>query len=318
MSVPSHVQSHKLVHESSVWKWQPSRGLMSPWTHYTNWTNVPMSTPQNCPSQCPCPHSESQPPSVSSGDPPILEGKPGLQCLMRSPFLTWARVFTRPCVCPPTEEFLFPPVLFNSWDQTLLIFKDRFSGGSSYCQTPRLGSLMWDSERSLLWENFCGLVIILQFVGYPPGVCGIRFYHYRTPPGESNGTSLHCSCLENPTDGGAWWAAVRGIAKSPTRLSDFTFTFHLHALEKEMVTHSSTLAWRIPGTGEPGGLLSMGSHRVRHDWSDLAAAAVPLLPSQCVSFFTFGCRVSSLVGSSGVFLLLLMVVQQLVLILLFL
>ena len=156
MSVPSHIQSHKLVHESSVWKWQPSRGLMSPWTHCTNWTNVPMSTPQNCPSQCPCPHSESQPPSVSSGDPPILAGKPGLQCLMRSPFLTWARVFTRPCVCPPTEEFLFPPVLFNSWDQTLLIFKDRFSGGSSYCQTPRLGSLMWDSERSLLWENFCG------------------------------------------------------------------------------------------------------------------------------------------------------------------
>ena len=74
-------------------------------------------------------------------------------------------------------------------------------------------------------------------------------------------------------DGGAWWAAVHGVAKSWTPLSDFTFTFHFHALEKEMATHSSALAWRIPGTGEPGGLLSMGLHRVGHDWSDLAAAA---------------------------------------------
>ena len=79
--------------------------------------------------------------------------------------------------------------------------------------------------------------------------------------------------LENPMDGGAWWAAVHGVAKSQTWLSDFTFTFHFHALEKQMATHSSVLAWRIPGTGEPGGLLSLGSHRVGHDWSDLAAAA---------------------------------------------
>ena len=80
-------------------------------------------------------------------------------------------------------------------------------------------------------------------------------------------------CLENPMDGGAWWAAVHGVAKSRTRLSDFTFTFHFHALEKEMATHSSVPPWRIPGTGEPGGLPSMGSNRVGHDWSDLAAAA---------------------------------------------
>ena len=66
-------------------------------------------------------------------------------------------------------------------------------------------------------------------------------------------------------DGGAWWAAVHGVAQSWTRLSGFTFTFHLHALEKEMATHSSVLAWRIAGTGEPSGLPSMGSHRVRHD-----------------------------------------------------
>ena len=84
-------------------------------------------------------------------------------------------------------------------------------------------------------------------------------------PGEGNGTPLQYSCLKNPMDGGAWKAAVHGVAESWTRLSDFTFTFHFHALEKEMTTHSSVLAWRIPGTGEPGGLLSMGSHRVRHD-----------------------------------------------------
>ena len=83
--------------------------------------------------------------------------------------------------------------------------------------------------------------------------------------GEGNGTPLQYSCLENPMDGGAWQAAVRGVAKSRTRLSDFTFTFHFHTLEKEMATHSSVLAWRIPGTGEPDGLPSMGSHRVGHD-----------------------------------------------------
>ena len=74
-------------------------------------------------------------------------------------------------------------------------------------------------------------------------------------------------------DRGAWWAAVHGVAKSRARLSDFTFTFHFHALEKEMATHSSILAWRIPGTGVPSRLLSLGLHRVGHDWSDLAAAA---------------------------------------------
>ena len=73
------------------------------------------------------------------------------------------------------------------------------------------------------------------------------------------------SCLENPIDGGAWLAAVHRVAKSWTQLSDFTFTSHFHALEKEMATHSSVLAWRIPGTGEPGGLPSMELHRVGHD-----------------------------------------------------
>ena len=83
--------------------------------------------------------------------------------------------------------------------------------------------------------------------------------------GEGNGTPLQYSRLENPMDRGAWWAAIHGIAKSPIQLSDFTFTFHFHALEKEMATHSSVLTWRIPGTGEPGQLPSMGFHRVGHD-----------------------------------------------------
>ena len=91
--------------------------------------------------------------------------------------------------------------------------------------------------------------------------------------GECNGTPLQYSSLENPMDGGAWWAAVHGVARSRTQLSNFTFTFHFHALEKEMASYSSVLSWRIPGTGEPSGLPSMGSHRVRHDWSVLAAAA---------------------------------------------
>ena len=83
--------------------------------------------------------------------------------------------------------------------------------------------------------------------------------------GEGGGTPPQHFCLENPTDRGAWWAAVHGVAKSRTGLSNFTFTFHFDALEKEMATHSSVLAWRIPGTVEPGGLPSMGSHRVGHD-----------------------------------------------------
>ena len=129
-----------------------------------------------------------------------------------------------------------------------------------------------------------------RFVSYPYCALHCRDWPMQTVPprlacywlqldwplGEGNGTPLHYSCLKIPMDGGAWWAAVHGVAKSQTRLSDFPFTFHFHALEKEMATHSSVLAWRIPGMGKPGGLPSMGSHRVRHDWSDLAAAAASL------------------------------------------
>ena len=93
----------------------------------------------------------------------------------------------------------------------------------------------------------------------------LHFHFSLSCIGEGNGTPLQYSCLENPRDGGAWWASVHGVVKSRTRLSKFTFTFHFHALEKAMATHSSVLAWRIPGTGEPGGLPSMGLHRVGHD-----------------------------------------------------
>ena len=82
---------------------------------------------------------------------------------------------------------------------------------------------------------------------------------------EGSGNLLQYSCLENSMDGGAWQAAVHGVAKSWTRLSNFPFTFHFHALEKEMATHSTVLAWRIPGMGEPGGLPPMWLHRVEHD-----------------------------------------------------
>ena len=101
-------------------------------------------------------------------------------------------------------------------------------------------------------------VVEEQLQGLP---LGLSYYHVA----EGNGTPLQYSCLENPMDGGAWWATVHGVTKSRRRLSDFTLTFHFHAWEKEMATHSSVLAWRIPGTGEPGGLPFVGSHRVGHD-----------------------------------------------------
>ena len=120
------------------------------------------------------------------------------------------------------------------------------------------------NNNSLIPQSLLVSTILLSAL-----ICLFYVPHF----GEGNGTPLQYSCLENPMGGRAWSAAVHGVSKSQTRLNDFAFTFHFHAMEKEMATHSSTLAWRIPGTGEPGGLPSMGSHRVGHDWSDLAAAA---------------------------------------------
>ena len=105
-------------------------------------------------------------------------------------------------------------------------------------------------------------------------------------PWEGNGTPLQYSCLESPMDRGAWWAAVHGVRWVGHDWAT-SLTFHFHALEKEMATHSSVLAWRIPGMGEPGGLPSMGSHRVRHDWSNLAAAA-----AYNKAHFTWGNKIS--------------------------
>ena len=120
--------------------------------------------------------------------------------------------------------------------------------------------ISWCFTRNLE-KKYCVKVRVFQFWG-----------HVAFKIGEGNGTTLQYFCLENPMDRGAWWAAVHGVTASRTRLSDFTFTFYFHALEEEMATLSSVLAWRIPGTEEPGRRPSMGLHRVGHDWSDLAAS----------------------------------------------
>ena len=143
--------------------------------------------------------------------------------------------------------------------------------------TPQLfwPSLIWCA--SLFYANSDLLLNLLRQI-YPfssssPAKVQLTIKVLVVLSGEGDGTPLQYSRLENPMNRWAWWAAVHGVAESRIRLSDFTFTFHFHALRKEMATHSSILAWRISGTGEPGGLPSMGSHRVGHDWSDLAAAA---------------------------------------------
>ena len=118
--------------------------------------------------------------------------------------------------------------------------------------------MVWYSH---LFQNFPQLVVIHTVKGFGIVYKADIDVFLR----EGDGTPLQYSCLENLMDGGAWWAAVHGVVKSWTRLSDFPFTFHFHALEKEMVTHSSVLAWRIPGMWEPGGLPCMGSHKVGHD-----------------------------------------------------
>ena len=158
------------------------------------------------------------------------------------------------------------------------------SMSSSYCcfltciqVSQKAGKVVW---CSLLFKSFPqfvvihtvkGLCVVNKYMDIIPCFLSIDNFHFQIQNtlkyvlGEGNGTPLQYSCLANPMDRGAWWAAVHGVARSRTRLSDFTFTFHFHALEKEMATHSGILAWRIPGMAEPGGLPSMGSHRVGHD-----------------------------------------------------
>ena len=142
--------------------------------------------------------------------------------------------------------------------------------GKVVCLYPYLCRLIWMQKTFLKTHYILGIVldiltpiVSLHSLTIFESLCYFRFHKEHC--GEGNGTPLQYSCLENPMDGGAWWAAVHRVAKSQTRLSNLTFTFHFHALEKEMATHSSVLAWRIPGMVKPDGLLSMGSHRVGHD-----------------------------------------------------
>ena len=128
-------------------------------------------------------------------------------------------------------------------------------------------------SRALLIHLFSGRFVFQRFL----------FLHLKKPNSIywRRQCPLQYSCLENPMAGGPWWAAVHAVARSWTRLSDFPFTFHFHVLEKEMATHSSVLALRIPGMGEPGGLPSMGSHRVGHNWSNLVAVAILFTVMSC-------------------------------------
>ena len=125
---------------------------------------------------------------------------------------------------------------------------------------PPFGNLLISLEEHTPSLSFCFVECYCRIVSWPAHFRHLLYGSFSGGwglsllKGEGNGTPLQYSCLENPMDGGAWWAAVHGVAKSRTWLNDFTFTFHFHALEKEMATHSSVLAWRIPGMGEPGGL----------------------------------------------------------------
>ena len=122
---------------------------------------------------------------------------------------------------------------------------------------------MGGKTRQKEFKQISKISVRSSIFSHPDWACTL--YYTTLQCREGDGTPLQYSCLKNPMGGGAWWAAVHGIAKSRTRLSDFTFTFHFHALEKEMATHSSVLCLENPRDGEPGGLPSMGSHRVGHN-----------------------------------------------------
>ena len=171
-------------------------------------------------------------------------------------------------LCWPTAELLsfLLPFSYQSKNVSFFILKNNANSISNNCL--KHTSISINHIRVVLLPilhtfcelNKCSLTILSHNICVSMNICNSI-----QRIGEGNGTPLQYSCLENSMDGGAWWAAVHGVARSQTRLSDFTFTFHFHALEREMATHSSVLAWRIPGMAEPGGLPSMGSHRVGHD-----------------------------------------------------
>ena len=181
-----------------------------------------------------------------------------------SPLLVNRRPSTGPKVSQFTSE-AEALGLESSWSHHFQCLQDHKAPLALRCQHNLFWESLYFSCRTLKWmgEPLLGKFLwqVCLSLHVSRGLVRRRQWH-PTP----------VLLMENPMDGGAWKAAVRGVAEGRTRMSDFTFTFHFHALEKEMAIHSSVLAWRIPGTGEPGGLLSMGLHRVGHDWSDLAAA----------------------------------------------
>ena len=183
------------------------------------------------------------------------------------------------CLAPPPG---FSRPVLSAWESCASC---HFVDSSSFLRFQLECYLQGSLDMQLTTFFFYWRIVELQCcVSFRHTAKWISYTHtYIHSIGEGTGDPLLYSCLENPVDGGAWWAAVHGVASTRSRLSNFTFTFHFHALEKEMATHSSVLAWRIPGMGAPGGLPSMGSHRVGHDWRDLAAAAAayPLFPILC-------------------------------------
>ena len=175
------------------------------------------------------------------------------------------------CPCSVSET-----VTDLEWSENLLMSKKiwmiKFTAKTFWFEVC-LGHLRLLSQNSVNWLAYKHQEFIYHSSGgWKSKVRLSALVRVQCLMGEGNGTPLQYSCLENPMDGGAWWAAVHGVAKSWTWLNNFTFTFQFHALEMEMATHSSVLAGRIPGVAEPGGLPSMELHRVGHDRSDLAAA----------------------------------------------
>ena len=176
-------------------------------------------------------------------------------------------IFHLMCCWHPSERSEF----CNAIIRILFFFNMQLPSGFCQIMKPSKSNMhQWQTGR--VWKSFrsqllvLSTVVLLNYRGFKtPRNLFFFLQLLRVIYGEGNGTPLQYSCLENLMDGGSWWTAVHGVAKSRTQLSNFTFTFHFHALEKEMATHSSTLAWRIPGMGESGGLPSMGLHKVRHD-----------------------------------------------------
>ena len=239
------------------------------WPHGLQYTSLP------CPSLSPrvcsnsCPSSQWCHPTSSSCHPLLLPSIfPSTTVFSNESALCirWPKYWSFSFSTSPSNEYsgltlgltgLLPQGLASD-NNLLFIFTGLTSLESSYKWNNTIYNLFYFLLLREIALNFTHVVCISYSFHFYWSITDFQYYI-------SNGNPLQYSCLENPMGAGAWWAIVHGVAKSQTRLSDFTFSFHFHALEKEMATHSSVLAWRIPGMGEPGGLPSLGSHRVGHD-----------------------------------------------------